>query len=204
MRDEIDQIGVLGGTFNPVHNGHLALAKCACEQYGLQRVLFLPTGQTYYKEYSGEEMSAHRSQMVTLAIEGDARFQISFAEMESDAVSYTYLTLQKLKQSMPGATLYFLLGADSLRDLPNWRCPDRICEAAVLLVGEREDLQADRLDQTIADLRERLHGDIRRLDQPMPDVSSREIRERVKRGEEISGFVPEAVEQYIRENQLYL
>ncbi len=202
MRDEIDQIGVLGGTFNPVHNGHLALAKCACEQYGLQRVLFLPTGQTYYKEYSGEEMSAHRSQMVTLAIEGDARFQISFAEMESDAVSYTYLTLQKLKQSMPGATLYFLLGADSLRDLPNWRCPDRICEAAVLLVGEREDLQADRLDQTIADLRERLHGDIRRLDQPMPDVSSREIRERVKRGEEISGFVPEAVEQYIRENQL--
>ncbi len=204
MRNGMEQIGVLGGTFNPVHNGHLTLAKSACEEYGLQRVLFLPTGQTYYKEYSGEEMSAHRRQMVTLAIECDARFQISFVEMESDAVSYTYLTLQNLKQTMPDATLYFLLGADSLHDLPNWRCPERICEAAVLLVGEREDLQGDRLDRTIADLRERFHGDIRRLDQPMPDVSSREIRERVKHGEEITGFVPEAVEKYIRENQLYL
>ncbi len=204
MGNEMEQIGVLGGTFNPIHNGHLTLAESACEQYGLQRVLFLPTGQTYYKDYSGKAMNIHRSQMVTLAIGTDARFEISFAELESDTVNYTYLTLQKLKQSLPDATLYFLLGADSLKDLPNWRHAERICEEAVLLVGEREDLQGDCLDRTIVDLRERLHGDIRRLDQPMPDVSSREIRERVKRGEEITGFVPKAVETYIRENQLYL
>lgn len=204
LRKPVNQIGILGGTFNPIHNGHLALARCACEQYGLQRIFFIPTGHTAYKEYSGEEMARHRSRMVTLAIESDSRFQISFVELENNTVNYTYLTLKKVERQLPGATLYFIMGGDSLRDLNTWREPQKICELAVILAAPREDMNCMELDRQIKELSDRYHADIRPLDLPVMDISSQDIRKKVQIGEPIDGMVPPAVETYIREHKLYL
>ncbi|MCC8141592.1 MAG: nicotinate-nucleotide adenylyltransferase [Lachnospiraceae bacterium] len=203
MRKQVNQIGILGGTFNPIHNGHLALARCACEQYGLQRIFFIPTGHTAYKEYSGKEMAVHRSRMVTLAIESDSRFQISFVELENNTVNYTYHTLKKVERQLPDATLYFIMGGDSLRDLETWREPQKICDLAVILAAPREDMNSVELNRQINELSKRYQADIRPLDLPVMDISSQDIRRRVQNGDPICDMVPPAVEAYILENGLY-
>lgn len=108
------KIGIFGGTFNPVHYGHLLIAENACDQFELDHVIFLPTGHTPHKAFMGEKMSIHRCHMVEAAIADNPKFSISYREIESTGVNYTYMTLARFHNDYPDCELYFILGADSL------------------------------------------------------------------------------------------
>ncbi len=196
------RLGVLGGTFDPVHRGHLALAGAARDELGLEQVLFVPAGQPWRK--TGQEIGANedRLAMLRLALEGDPSFQIATLELERSGASYTADTLEALAAPRRGDEMYFIVGQDALADLPNWVRPERILELARLAVARRPEVSAEALEEAqrrVPALRERVF----RLKMSAVEVSATEIRERVRRGQPIRGMVPAAVEGYIREHRLY-
>lgn len=197
------KIGILGGTFNPIHYGHLIIAENACCQFELDQVIFLPTGHSPHKQFTGEDMTAHRSRMVELAVEDNPRFSVSYREVDSGEISYTYRTLESLKEHSPDTDFYFILGADSLFDFDTWRHPERICQSAVLLAAVRAGLKGEAFDRQIEHLRTTYGGTVYRLDTPNFDVSSREIRERAACGRTIRYLLPQKTEDYIHEHNLY-
>ena len=176
------KIGIFGGTFNPVHYGHLLIAENACDQFELDHVIFLPTGHTPHKAFMGEKMSIHRCHMVEAAIADNPKFSISYREIESTGVNYTYVTLARFHNDYPDCELYFILGADSLFDFDSWRHPEEICKYANILAAVRG---------------------FYRLNTPNFSVSSRELRERIMRGTTIRYMLPPQAEQYIRDHALY-
>ena len=186
------RIGVLGGTFDPVHIGHLVLAEAAREQLSLERVIFIPTGIQWRK--AGRKIGAaeHRAAMVALAIEGNPAFELSTLEVERPGPSYTADTLEALHRLYKGAQLFFIVGRDALDDMPNWVRPERILEIATVAVAERagEVGAGEGIDAVGVEM-------------PEIGVSATEIRERVAAGRTIRYLVPEAVEAYIRKHALY-
>ena len=198
------KIGIFGGTFNPVHYGHLMIAENACEQFGLEQVIFLPTGHSPHKPFMGEDMIRHRCHMVELAIADNPLFGISYREIEHNGISYTYETLRLMKEEHPDMECYFILGADSLFDFVLWRHPEMICREAVILAAVRDELNEKRVDEQISYLSRHLGGQIYRLNTPNFNVSSKSIRERVGQGQNIRYLVPDTVAAYIQENSLYL
>ncbi len=199
--DEKHNIGIFGGTFNPIHNGHMTIAGCALEQFALDRIIFIPTGHTAYKDYAGEDMSMHRLRMVELAVASEPRFSVSSVEIESGHVNYTYQTLERMQSDHPDSQLFFIIGGDSLSDFPIWRRPEKICKEAVILVAARAD--CGDTDLMIDDMAARFGGDFCRIDAPILDISSTEIRRMVKEGSDITSLVPPAVADYIYSNHLY-
>ena len=151
------KIGIFGGTFNPVHYGHLLIAENACDQFELDHVIFLPTGHTPHKAFMGEKMSIHRCHMVEAAIADNPKFSISYREIESTGVNYTYVTLARFHNDYPDCELYFILGADSLFDFDSWRHPEEICKYANILAAVRGNLNADEVDRQIVYLKEKYH-----------------------------------------------
>jgi nicotinate-nucleotide adenylyltransferase len=193
-------IGVLGGTFDPPHIGHLVLAEQAMEQLELDKVIWVPAGDPWRKAEERVSPGADRLAMVRLAVEGREVFEVSIVELEREGPSYTYETLSALQKECPDAGLTFLLGADALRDLPNWREPARIIELAVLGVASRDgDRALNEGSEAKAGLRER----VRWFGMPRLDISGTDIRERVATGRSIRYLVPAAVGQYITEHGLY-
>jgi nicotinate-nucleotide adenylyltransferase len=197
------RIGIFGGTFNPIHYGHLIIAENACHQFELDQVIFLPTGHAPHKPFMGEDMSEHRCRMVEQAIADNPKFSISYREIENTSINYTYKTLEVLKQEHSDTELYFILGADSLFDFPLWRHPELICRYATILAAVRDNLNEQEVDAQIEKLRQMYHGSIFRLDTPNFNVSSKGLRERIQRGETIRYMVPDTVEQYIHSHRLY-
>ena len=197
------RIGIMGGTFNPIHYGHLIIAENACEQYGLEKVIFMPTGRAPHKDFSGEEMIGHRCEMVKLAIQGNDKFTISLLEVQREQTSYTFQTLREMQRIYPDAKLYFILGADSLFEFETWYHPDIICREAAILAAVRDNLTESKVDSQIRYLKETFHGEIHRLETPNFNVSSKTIRERLRRGQTIRYMVPEKVEEYIKRQGLY-
>ncbi|MEX0800995.1 MAG: nicotinate-nucleotide adenylyltransferase [Dehalococcoidia bacterium] len=196
------RLGVLGGTFDPVHRGHLALAAAARDELALDEVLFVPAGRPWRKADS--EISSHtdRLEMLRLALAGEDAFAVSTVELEREGPSYTADTLQALHDERPDAELYFIVGADALADLPNWVRPERILELARLAVARRDDVD----DEAVREAERRLPALATRvvwLSMPVLPVSATEIRERVRRGQPIEELVPAAVAAYIRERGLY-
>ncbi len=196
------RLGVLGGTFDPVHRGHLALAGAARDELRLEQVLFVPAGQPWRK--SGQEIGANddRLAMLRLALEGDASFQIATLELERSGPSYTADTLEARAAPRRGDEMYFIVGQDALADLPNWVRPERILELARLAVARRPEVSAEALEEAqrrVPALRERVVW----LKMPPVEVSATEIRERVRRGQPIRGLVAAAVERYIQQHGLY-
>lgn len=196
------RLGVLGGTFDPVHRGHLALAGAARDELGLEQVLFVPAGQPWRK--TGQEIGANgdRLAMLRLALEGDPSFEIATLELERSGPSYTADTLEALAAQRRGDELYFIVGQDALADLPNWVRPERILELARLAVARRPTVSAEALEEAqrrVPGLRERVVW----LKMPPVEVSATEIRERVGRGQPIRGMVAPAVERYIQQHGLY-
>lgn len=187
-------VGVLGGTFDPVHIAHLILAETAREQLGLDRVIFVPAGQPWRK--AGREIApaADRLAMLRLAVEGNPAFEVSTVEVKRDTPSFTADTLARLQEEMPDARLFFLMGRDALLDLPNWRRPEVIRRLATLAVASRETEASPAGEQ---------EGVIP-LTMPRIDISASAIRDRVRQGQSIRYWVPDPVERYIRERRLYL
>jgi nicotinate-nucleotide adenylyltransferase len=198
------KIGVLGGTFDPPHVAHLILAEEARLGLGLGQVLFVPAGDPWRK--SGQELSPRedRLAMVRLAAGDNPHFAVSTLEIEREGPSYTAQTLAALQQQLADdSEVFFILGLDSLADLPNWWHPQEIMSRARLAVATRsawELTQADALEKELPGISERLVW----LDMPRIDISSTAVRQRVRQGRSIRYWVPPAVEEYIRQHGLYL
>lgn len=197
------RIGIMGGTFNPIHNGHLIIADNAREQFQLDKVIFMPTGLMPHKEYGGRGMAAHRCEMVRLAIEGNEHFLLSDYEVYRTEVNYTYQTLAVIQEQYPQAQLYFILGADSLFGFQKWRCPERICEQAIVLAAVRDNMTENKVDEQIRILREQYGSQIYRLESPNFSVSSNSIRSRIREHQTIRYMVPDPVRDYIARQGLY-
>ena len=190
------RIGVLGGTFDPPHVGHLLLASDAREALNLDRLVFVPASTQPFKVESPPIASAQdRLEMVRLAIADDAFYVVDDTEIGRKGLSYTVDTLDHLANRNPGAQLFLLLGEDTLAGFEKWKNPDRICEIAALAVMRRGGssgpaIQTGRAGVTTVSTRR-------------VDVSSTEIRERLRAGKTIKGFVPESVERFIDARGLY-
>ncbi len=196
------RLGLLGGTFDPVHRGHLALARAARDELGLDEVLFLPAGQPWRKAGRIIAANEHRLAMLRRALKGEAAFQVSRLELERPGPSYTADTLEALRDDRPEVELFFLLGEDALMDLSNWARPQRILELARLAVARRADTSPEALEEAerrFPGLGERVIW----LKMPAVAVSATEIRKRVRRGQPIGDLVPVTVEEYIRKQGLY-
>jgi len=195
-----ERLGILGGTFDPVHLGHLHVAETALAQLALDRVLFIPAGAPWRKTAREISPAQQRIDMLKLAIGGISAFEISTIETDREGPSYMVETLSELAKANPGADLYLILGEDALTDLPNWHEPEEILEMAVVAVAPRGGrIPRDESWRT-------LRGVVKRtvwLDmKPLP-TSATEIRNRIRRGEPILGMMPPAVEAYVRQHGLY-
>ncbi|HEY75506.1 MAG TPA: nicotinate-nucleotide adenylyltransferase [Thermoflexia bacterium] len=195
------RLGVLGGTFDPPHYGHLHLAQVALDQLSLDRVLFVPAGQPPHKPDQPITPALHREAMVSLAIADDERFILSRADLDRPGPHYTADLLAILRRAYPEADLYFLMGSDSLAQFLTWHDPARIAAQAKLAVLPRPGWEADleALEKAIPGIRDRIVW----LEGSMMDVAGTEIRRRIAEGWPISGMVPPAVETYIRRHHLY-
>lgn len=197
-------IGVLGGTFDPVHTGHLLVAEEAKARLNLAEILFVPAGQPWLRGDSPISAAEHRVRMVRLAIDDKPYFRLSTIEIERSGYSYTVDTIAELKgQVDAGDELFFILGWDCLAELPKWREPSRLVGMCRLVAVPRVGSSAPDLGSLEAAV-PGLKGRVVLLDKPRVDVSASEIRERVARGLSIEHLVPESVERYIREQGLYI
>ncbi|OGO22371.1 MAG: nicotinate (nicotinamide) nucleotide adenylyltransferase [Chloroflexi bacterium RBG_16_51_9] len=198
------KIGVLGGTFDPIHKGHLAIAEAAMKRLGLDEVYFVPSARTPLKESDTILAAEHRVKMVRLAIAGYPYFKLSTIEIDRPGPSYTVDTIAQLRDSLGADNeLYFIIGLDSLVQLPRWREVARIIQMCQLVAVPRPGYSLpdkDSLEAVIPGISQRLII----LDEPKMDISATEIRQLAKRGESISHLVPEAVAEYIKKNKLYL
>lgn len=217
------KIGIYGGTFNPIHNGHIKLAENAKSLYQLDKVIFLPSGNSYMK--SNVLSSRHRYQMVCLALMGRSGMEASDLEIHKEGPTYSYETMEEFHDIYPEDDLFFLLGEDSLRMIECWKEPARLMKQCSFIVASRIPEASDgrytpvdgggaaadvqnghaanmQLPQYIRYLEEKYHTRIYGM--KMQDMtSSSKIRAAVAEGREISGMVPEAVRDYIRKEHLY-
>jgi nicotinate-nucleotide adenylyltransferase len=194
------KVGVLGGTFDPVHNGHLALASHALDGLALDEVLFVPAGEPWRKSHRAITPAVHRLAMLRVAIAGNRAFGISDIELRRDGPTYTADTLEILAGERLDDAFWFIMGADALADLPNWREPGRIFRHAMLAVAPREgELVVDAAALGIPGVVDR----VVKFECPRIDVSSSAIRERVAAGADIGEMVPGSVRAYIKEHALY-
>ncbi len=197
-------IGVLGGTFDPIHIGHLIAAEEARVRLDLDEVLFMPAGQPWLKNERHILPVSHRVEMVHLAIAGNKYFKISTLETERPGDSYTVDTIEELQRIYgTAANIFFIVGQDSLQLFPNWKNPVRLLQLCQLVVMDRPETPSP----DIAALEQVVPGVTRRLIQlhmPWIGISSTDIRERIARGRSIRYLVPLPVEEYIMVHGLYL
>lgn len=201
-RQRPEKIGIMGGTFDPIHYGHLLIAQSAAEEFALDRVLFLPTGKSPHKSENHVTNKNLRCEMVQIAIKENSNFSISTLEAENTEVNYTYHTLQKLKQIYRETHFYFIMGEDSLDDFSTWKNPKEICRLATILVAVRNE-GGHEIENKIKAAKELYQADMYMLHAPNFSVSSREIRERIRNGKSVHYMLPQEVENFIRQYSLY-
>ena len=190
------RIGIFGGTFDPPHVGHLLLAADARDALDLNRLIFVPAASQPLKVDAPAVATARdRLEMVRLVVADDANYQVDEAEIDRKGLSYTVDTLELLSTRYPGAQLFLLLGQDALQTFGKWKNPERIRQLATLAVMQRSDQKGSRADTTAKGM---VTVSTRRV-----DVSSTEIRQRLRTGKSIKGFVPESVERFIEARGLY-
>lgn len=188
-----ERLGILGGTFDPVHVGHVLLARAILERLPLDRVLFVPAAAPPHKS-GALAPAADRWEMVRLAIDGLDGFEASPVELRRQGPSYTVDTLRQLRADHPGGELFLIVGADNVPDLATWYDPEGIFALATVVAGTRAGPPA------VGPLAAR----VRRVDTPAYDISSTEVRRRLREGLSVRYLVPEAVEGYLRDRCLYL
>lgn len=197
------KVGIMGGTFNPIHNRHLFLAEHACGQAGLDYVVFMPTRIPPHKPNENIVSADHRLNMTGLAIEGNPHFVLSDMEIKRSGTTYTADTLRILKENEPGTEYYFIVGADSFMAMLDWMEPRTIFELSTVIVGGRDQYTRQQLDEMAEHIKKSFSGRVIFLDMPLIEISSEMIRERVKTGKSIRYYVPDKVESYIIEHNLY-
>ncbi len=198
------RIGLLGGTFDPIHLGHLAIAEDVRMKLGLDRVVFIPAGNPWFK--SNQEISAgeHRLKMVKLAIAPNPHFDVSELEMERPGPSYTVDTVKALKEESGAEDeLYFIAGADAVMDIPHWKKPEELVALCRIVGVNRPGAPAIDVEALKSRL-PAISNSLIVVDVPQVDIGSTAVRAMVRSGRSIKGVVPAAVERYIIEHKLYL
>lgn len=195
------KIGLFGGTFDPVHLGHIALAKSVVEAFSLDRLIFIPAGNPPHKQNKHITDAKHRFEMVRLATAGETKFFVSDYEVESKTPNYSYLTISHFKKEFPNDEIFFLVGGDSFRDFPDWKNYRTLLSMCQFLVVPRPGVEKQ-------EYLEKFHGDevpprVFFLKDFSYDLSSTKVREMFAQGQNAEEKVPKAVYDYIRKNQLY-
>jgi nicotinate-nucleotide adenylyltransferase len=196
------RVGILGGTFNPPHIGHLVCAQEAYRQFELDRVLLIPARIPPHKPVEHEPGAHHRLELCRVAVVDDDRFEVSELELRRDGPSYTVDTLKELSTEAPNNELFLIVGGDIAAGLPRWREPERVLDLATLSIAKRRGTARSSIDTALGGLR---GGDRARFfDMPRIGVSSTMVRRRVLSGQPIRYLVPDAVRAYIERHGLYL
>ncbi|MDO4560263.1 MAG: nicotinate-nucleotide adenylyltransferase [bacterium] len=201
MTEENRRIGIMGGTFDPIHNGHLLAADEAHAAFGLSEVIFVPTGQPPHKAAQRVTSAEDRYMMTELATVGCPYFKVSRVEIDRAGSSYTIDTLRTLR-AMPayaGVQFYFITGLDAVMDIVSWKNPEEIMEMCKFVAVSRYGYTHKRMEELPRELRSRIIP----LEIPLLAISSTELRERIKTDRSIRFMVPSAVEQFIRKKSLY-
>ncbi|MGB2598815.1 MAG: nicotinate-nucleotide adenylyltransferase [Candidatus Omnitrophota bacterium] len=189
------KIGMLGGTFNPIHMGHLVLAEECWHRFELDKVVFIPAHIPPHKEVECSVSAADRLNMTRLALEGYERFEVSTYEIDKKDISYSIETIKHFKEKYaPGAELFFLTGSDWAGDLSTWKNIDEILDSVTFVIASRPGGNVEK---------SAYEGKITRITIPALDISSSDIRDRIKRREPIDHLVPAPVVQYIGNKGLY-
>lgn len=200
----MNRIGIMGGTFDPIHKGHLVLGQQARKEYGLKEVWFMPSGQPPHKKDHPVTEAKFRWEMAKLALQGQEGFVLSDVEIRRPGTTYTAQTLAFLRERYPDTRFYFIIGADSLYEIEQWYRPDLVMAQAVLLVADRDYQKAHpKLEGQIKAMEEKYGAEIYRLHCPEVDISSVEIRAMAAKNASLKGLVPDAVLAYIKEKKLY-
>ncbi len=198
------KIGILGGSFNPIHYGHLILAENVRREAGLDKVIIMPAYASPFKLNKKAASPEHRFQMVSLAVQGNEGLAASDFESASGRVSYTIDTMKMLEQKFgEDCQLFFITGADSILEIERWREPAELLSRYSFLVGGRPGYRDAELEEFAEYLRREYHSDVRIIDIPKADISSTEIRRRNMAGRSIRYLTPDSVVDYIRRNGLY-
>lgn len=197
------KVGILGGTFNPIHYGHLYLAENAMKKAELDQILFIPSGVSYMKEQREVLPAFHRMEMTKLAILPYSKFQVSSIEVERTGNSYSYETVLALKSQYPDVKFFFLTGADTIFSMESWKEPASIFHSVTILAAYRAGASLQQLKEQILYLEEKYGADIRLISDDHMDVSSSEIRDKIKRGISVHDLIPQAVAEYIEQHDLY-
>ncbi|XXQ68007.1 nicotinate-nucleotide adenylyltransferase [Neisseriaceae bacterium B1] len=207
----MNNIGLFGGTFDPIHNGHLHIAQAFAEQVQLNSVIFLPAGEPYHKN-SARIAAAHRLAMVEAAIAHESRFAVSDIDIVRDGATYTIDTIQIFKQHFPSAQLWFLMGMDSLMQLYTWKNWQTLVRQTNIAVAARENTALQNAPAPLQNAPAPLHswlgdalnnGSLKLLTAPEYDVSSTQIRAAIAAGQSTAQWLPESVANYIRVQGLY-
>ena len=197
------KIGIMGGTFDPIHTGHLLLAEWAWSAAKLDEVWFVPTGQSYMKEEKGVLPGEERLHMVQLAVEENEHLKYSDLEVRRSGNTYSYETMELLNHLYPEDSFYFIEGADCLFTMENWKCPERLFASCTILAAVRGDVSLEQLEVKRQELIGRYKGNILLLPFLQLSISSSEIRNRVREGQSIRYMVPDDVAAYIKEKGFY-
>ncbi len=196
------RLGILGGTFDPIHMGHLRMAEAVYRRMGLEQVLFVPAYMPPHKLGMYYAAAGERYAMTELAVAAYPHFVVSDIELRRSGVSYTIDTLRELRRLYPLRELYFIIGADSLAQLHTWHNIEEMLELITFVAAGRPGYEGV-LDKVARRLGKRARERVVLLDTPEYDISSTDIRARIRRKESLAGLVPQAVEQYIYQHGLY-
>lgn len=199
------KIGILGGTFDPVHYGHLRLAEDAAASGKLERVVFIPAKLSPFKLNNKVAPAQERLDMVRLAVEDNPLLEVSSCELDSEGISYTYLTMRKMKQIWgEDSQLFFITGTDAFLKIEKWKEAEELLSSYAFIVGSRPGYREDELDTCIERVR-RVHNTVViKIDNRKFDISSTEVRRRAAMRLSAKDLIPEKVENYIRMRGLYI
>lgn len=197
------KIGILGGTFNPIHWGHLLLAEWARDTLEFDEVWFIPTGYSYMKANDNVLPGEERFRMVKLALEGNSYFRCLDMEVRRQGCSYSYETLEHLKKMYPDDDFYFIVGADCLFSIESWKCVERIFQSCTLTAAVRDKTSWNAMEDKRKELEQRFHCKILLMPFVSLSVSSTEIRQRIRERKSVRYLIPDMVLKYIEEKGFY-
>lgn len=203
MSEKSKKVGIMGGTFNPIHLGHLILAEAAYEAYDLDEVLFVPSGRSYMKEQSEILDAKTRVSMTGLAIEDNPHFALSTIEIDRDGNSYSYETLETLRKQNPMTEYYFIVGADTLFSLESWKHPEILLPSCTILVAVRDNISMEEMEKQAKYLEDKFGGSIKLLPTSNIEISATDIRKKLAEEKDVRYLVPDSVLKFIHKNGLY-
>ncbi len=205
MGDTRLKIGICGGTFDPIHTGHLVVAELVRSEFNLDRVLFIPSGMPPHKDLKNVSAPVHRLNMVKAAVSSNKNFEAVSNEVDRSGYTYTVDTLKELHVLYPsGAEFHYIIGADVVMDLLTWRNWQEVFTLTNFIAVMRPGFSDAEFSKRLTELKQNYRINIQNYEIPLLEISSTSIRERIKAGRSVKYLIPEEVEEYIMQNNLYL